>query len=64
MPIDPKSQQVQDAMAAQSKDKTDDDTVKASYEHHKANPGPVIPENLPEKAGKDEVKKKAEELNK
>ncbi|KAF2257097.1 hypothetical protein BU26DRAFT_599663 [Trematosphaeria pertusa] len=31
---------------------------------HKANPGPVMPENMPEKASKEELKKRAEELNK
>ncbi|KAF2172409.1 hypothetical protein M409DRAFT_17642 [Zasmidium cellare ATCC 36951] len=36
----------------------------ASTEHHKANPGPVIAENLPEAASKEELKKRAEELNK
>lgn len=35
----------------------------ASMEHHKANPGPVMAENLGEPASKDELKKRAEELN-
>lgn len=36
----------------------------ASAEHHQANPGPVMAENLPEPASKEELKKRAEELNK
>ena len=31
---------------------------------HKANPGPVHADNLPEPATKEELKKRAEELNK
>ena len=31
---------------------------------HKANPGPVRADNLPEPASKEELKKRAEELNK
>ncbi|KAF3008811.1 hypothetical protein E8E13_010625 [Curvularia kusanoi] len=31
---------------------------------HKANPGPVHADNLPEPASKEELKKRAEELNK
>ena len=37
---------------------------KASIQHHQANPGPVIAENLPEPASKEELRKRAEELNK
>jgi hypothetical protein len=33
-------------------------------EHHKANPGPVIAQNIGEPASKEELKKRAEELNK
>ena len=36
----------------------------ASFEHHKANPGPAISQNIGEPASKDELKKRAEELNK
>ncbi|KAM3419000.1 hypothetical protein BST61_g4956 [Cercospora zeina] len=36
----------------------------ASQEHHQANPGPVIAENLGEPASKEELKKRSEELNK
>jgi hypothetical protein len=36
----------------------------ASLEHHKATPGPVMAENLGEPASKDELRKRAEELNK
>lgn len=37
---------------------------KAKWEHHKANPGPVMAENLGQPASKDELRKRAEELNK
>lgn len=37
---------------------------KAKVEHHLANPGPVMAENLGPKAGKEELRKRAEELNK
>ena len=36
----------------------------ATMEDHKANPGPVMAENLGEPASKEELKKRAEELNK
>lgn len=36
----------------------------ASADHHRANPGPVIAQNLGEPASKEELKKRAEELNK
>lgn len=36
----------------------------ATLEHHKANPGPVIADNLGEPASKEELKKRSEELNK
>lgn len=43
----------------------DAEGLKASIEHHKANPGPVqTGDNLPEKKGKDELKARAAELNK
>ncbi|KXT08617.1 hypothetical protein AC579_4463 [Pseudocercospora musae] len=37
---------------------------KASSQHHNANLGPVMAENLGEPASKEELKKRAEELNK
>lgn len=37
---------------------------KASIDHHKATPGPVMAENLPEPASKEDLRKRAEELNK
>ncbi|KAF2237940.1 hypothetical protein EV356DRAFT_529845 [Viridothelium virens] len=65
MPVHPNSEHVQDALAAQSKDTKDKgEQTKATAEHHQANPGPVVAENLPDKASKEELKKKAEELNK
>ena len=36
----------------------------ATLEHHQANPGPVIAENLGEPASKEELKKRSDELNK
>jgi hypothetical protein len=36
----------------------------ATFEHHKANPGPVIADNLGEPASKEELKKRSDELNK
>lgn len=36
----------------------------ATFEHHQANPGPVIAENLGEPASKEELKKRSDELNK
>lgn len=35
----------------------------ATFEHHKANPGPVIADNLGEPASKEELKKRSDELN-
>jgi hypothetical protein len=42
------------------------DGVTAKFEHHKANPGPAIPQdfNVQEEGTKEERRKKAEELNK
>ena len=36
----------------------------STFEHHKANPGPVIADNLGEPASKEELKKRSDELNK
>lgn len=36
----------------------------ATFDHHKANPGPVIADNLGEPASKEELKKRSDELNK
>ena len=36
----------------------------AKAEHHKATPGPVMADNLGKPASKEELKKRAEELNK
>ncbi len=57
-----------DQVAKESKDSNASDhplhQEKASIEHHKANPGPVMAENLGEPASKEELKKRSEELNK
>ena len=37
---------------------------KAKAEHHQANPGPVIAENLGQPSSKEENRKRAEEMNK
>jgi len=67
---------ITDQVAKESKDSTassheihDVDTKAssggaASLEHHKANPGPVIADNLGEPASKEELKKRSDELNK
>jgi len=77
MPVHPKEEEAEsnltDKVAQMSKDSNasdhplhtqGDDKDLASFEHHKANPGPVIAENLGEPASKEDLKKKAEELNK
>jgi len=57
---------ITDKIAKESKDSTasdhplHDDVAAA----HKAHPGPVHADNMPEKASKEELKKRAEELNK
>jgi hypothetical protein len=38
--------------------------AKATIHDHQANPGPVIAENLGKPASKEELRKRAEELNK
>ena len=60
-----------DKVAKESKDSTASDhplhyseTGKASTDHHRAAPGPVMAENLPEAASKEELRKRADELNK
>jgi hypothetical protein len=58
-----------DKVAKESKDSSASDHPLhnknvASMEHHKANPGPVMADNLGEPASKEELKKRAEELNK
>ncbi|KAF2773672.1 hypothetical protein EJ03DRAFT_347643 [Teratosphaeria nubilosa] len=40
------------------------DQTKATIEQHKANPGPVMGQDLGEPASKEELRKRAEELNK
>lgn len=42
------------------------DTVKATFEHHKANPGPAVPKdfNVAQEGTKEERLAKAKELNK
>ncbi|KAK1837031.1 hypothetical protein QBC39DRAFT_366566 [Podospora conica] len=42
------------------------DSAMATFEHHKANPGPVIPKelNVPEEGTKEERRAKTEALNK
>jgi hypothetical protein len=67
---------ITDQVAKESKDSTasshplhDTDTKTtsggaATLEHHKANPGPVIADNLGEPASKEELKKRSDELNK
>lgn len=41
-----------------------DTKQKATVEHHKANPGPVMGQDLGQPASKEELRKRAEELNK
>lgn len=57
-----------DQVAKESKDSTASDhplhDEKAKAEHHQANPGPVIAENLGQPTSKEENRKKAEEMNK
>ncbi|RAR08365.1 hypothetical protein DDE82_002346 [Stemphylium lycopersici] len=60
-----------DRIAKDSSDSTASDhqhhdtTNQASHaQAHKANPGPVVADNMPEAASKEELKKRAEELNK
>jgi hypothetical protein len=80
MPVHPKEEEatgsITDQVAKESSDSTasthpnhDVDTKAtsggaATLEHHKANPGPVIADNLGEPASKEELKKRSEELNK
>lgn len=42
----------------------DTDKEKASIEHHQANPGPAIVQNMPAAESKEELKKRSHELNK
>lgn len=60
---------ITDQVAKESKDSNASDHPihtgeKAKAEHHQANPGPVMAENLGQPASKEELKKRAEELNK
>ncbi|OSS50062.1 hypothetical protein B5807_04988 [Epicoccum nigrum] len=74
MPVHPVEEtaagSITDKIAKESKDSTASDHPlheqedQASANAHKANPGPVHADNLPEKASKEELKKRAEELNK
>ncbi|KAI9725753.1 MAG: hypothetical protein M1828_002636 [Chrysothrix sp. TS-e1954] len=43
--------------------KAGEDKVKASAQDHQAMPGPVKADSLPQPASKEELKKRAEELN-
>jgi len=54
------------AAQATTQDKSAKDKISDSAHHaaHKANPGPVIAQNLPPAASKEELKKRQEELNK
>ncbi|KAF2839798.1 hypothetical protein M501DRAFT_991804 [Patellaria atrata CBS 101060] len=38
--------------------------LKATAEHHKAHPGPAIPDEMPKAASREELQKRSEELNK
>lgn len=58
-----------DKVAQESKDSTASDHPlhtgdKAKAEHHHANPGPVISQDIGQATSKEENKKRAEELNK
>ncbi|KAF2098407.1 hypothetical protein NA57DRAFT_57561 [Rhizodiscina lignyota] len=67
MPVMPKedetSSHITDQVAKESSDSTAS-THKLHQDAHKANLGPVQTDNLPEPASKEELKKRAEELNK
>ncbi|GAB1727857.1 hypothetical protein KC343_g1286 [Hortaea werneckii] len=65
MPVMPQ-QEHQDLSEAVQKPKETGEQAKnlATADHHKANPGPVMAENLGQPASKEELKKRAEELNK
>ncbi|KAM0722472.1 hypothetical protein Q7P37_001913 [Cladosporium fusiforme] len=80
MPVLPKEEEatgnITDQVAKESSDsnasshplhQTDNKTTSggtATFEHHQANPGPVIADNLGEPASKEDLKKRSEELNK
>lgn len=54
-----------DQVAKESKDSNaSDHPLHAKMEDHHATPGPVMAENLGDKASKEELKKRSEELNK
>lgn len=61
---------IYDQVAKESKDsgasthQLHQDPHKAAVQAHGANPGPVIAENLGQPASKEELRKRAEELNK
>ncbi|RMY23526.1 hypothetical protein D0867_01997 [Hortaea werneckii] len=65
MPVMPQ-QEHQDLSEAVQKPKETGEQAKnlATADDHKANPGPVMAENLGQPASKEELKKRAEELNK
>ncbi|EOA91123.1 hypothetical protein ACJQWK_11604 [Exserohilum turcicum] len=79
MPVHPAEEtasgNITDQVAKESSDSTasthqhhDTDTHATSggslhAQAHKANPGPVVADNLPTPASKEELKKRAEELN-
>ena len=55
---------LKDKLAQATKDSNAGKEDKAKIEHHQANPGPVMAENLGEPASKEELQKRSEELNK
>jgi len=66
MPVQTESDGKGNLQAAQGKAKDTKDQMSTAAAHaaHKANPGPVISQNMPPVASKDELKKRQEELNK
>ncbi|TKA27545.1 hypothetical protein B0A50_04375 [Salinomyces thailandicus] len=66
MPVMPQQEHKDLSEAVQKPKQTDEQATKnlASTDDHKANLGPVMAENLGQPASKEELKKRAEELNK
>ncbi|KAF1812470.1 hypothetical protein P152DRAFT_458309 [Eremomyces bilateralis CBS 781.70] len=62
MPIIPDSEMAKDVKSATNPDAQSAKDVHANA--HRANLGPVIPESIEKPASKEELKKRAEELNK
>ncbi|KAF2227283.1 hypothetical protein BDZ85DRAFT_254041 [Elsinoe ampelina] len=76
MPVQPKEEETHGNLTDQVAKESSDSTAssaglhqgknadKATIQDHQANPGPAISDKLPEAASKDELKARAEELNK